>query len=190
MNQPTLAGRNFYLRAAEPQKSCDPLGAHVSRGAGLSGRCHASSCRARFYRQSRIPEPTACLPYSHASPFLCRHLPVCSQSSLPKLPSTLHNFLAPFSSSSTSPSSTSARNPDAKMGKLTITVFGSTGKQGSCVVKSILADSKASSQFYVEAATRDPSKDSARALLASLGAKVVAVCSSPSKHHYAQCSMS
>ena len=74
------------------------------------------------------------------------------------------------------------------MTKLTITVFGSTGKQGSSVVKSVLADSKASSQLYVKAVTRDPSKDSARAL-ASLGAKVVAVCSSPSKHHYAQCSM-
>ncbi|KAL8655907.1 MAG: hypothetical protein Q9210_000608 [Variospora velana] len=59
------------------------------------------------------------------------------------------------------------------MAKLTITVFGSTGKQGSSVVKSILADSKASSQFHVKAVTRDPSKDSARAL-ASLGAEVVA----------------
>lgn len=74
------------------------------------------------------------------------------------------------------------------MAKLTITVFGSTGKQGSSVVKSILADSKASSQFHVKAVTRDPSKESARAL-ASLGAEVVAVCSTLSEHHCARRSM-
>lgn len=60
------------------------------------------------------------------------------------------------------------------MTKQTIVVFGATGKQGGSVVKSILADSKAASQFSVKAVTRDPAKDSAKAL-ASLGAEVVAV---------------
>lgn len=60
------------------------------------------------------------------------------------------------------------------MAKQTITVFGATGKQGSSVVKSILGDSKASSQFNIKAVTRDPTKDSAKAL-ASLGADVVKV---------------
>ena len=61
------------------------------------------------------------------------------------------------------------------MAKSTITVLGATGKQGGSVVKAILADSKTSRQFHVKAVTRDPSKDSAKAL-ASLGAEVVAVC--------------
>lgn len=86
---------------------------------------------------------------------------------MPKLPSAVSKFLAKFSSSSTSSTS-------AKMAKQTITVFGATGKQGSSVVKSILGDSKASSQFNVKAVTRDPTKDSAKAL-ASLGADVVKV---------------
>ncbi|KAL9003241.1 MAG: hypothetical protein Q9188_003881 [Gyalolechia gomerana] len=59
------------------------------------------------------------------------------------------------------------------MAKRIITVLGSTGKQGGSVVKRILGDSKASSQFHVRAVTRDPSKDSAK-YLASLGAEVVA----------------
>ncbi|KAL8939699.1 MAG: hypothetical protein Q9216_003213 [Gyalolechia sp. 2 TL-2023] len=59
------------------------------------------------------------------------------------------------------------------MTKRIITVLGSTGKQGGSVVKSILEDSTASSQFHVRAVTRDPSKDSARSLSA-LGAEVVA----------------
>ena len=62
----------------------------------------------------------------------------------------------------------------AAMAKETIVVFGATGKQGGSVAKSILADSKATSQFRVKAVTRDPAKDSAKALT-SLGAEVVAV---------------
>ena len=84
---------------------------------------------------------------------------------MPRLPSAVSKFLAKLSSSSTSSTST-------KMAKQTITVFGATGKQGSSVVKSILGDSKASSHFNVKAVTRDPTKDSAKAL-ASLGAVVV-----------------
>lgn len=61
------------------------------------------------------------------------------------------------------------------MAKQTITVFGATGKQGGSIVKSILEDPKASSQFQVRAVTRDASKDSAKSL-ASLGAEVVTVC--------------
>ena len=62
----------------------------------------------------------------------------------------------------------------AVMSKSTIVVFGATGKQGGSVVKSILADSKAAAQFHVKAVTRDPTKDSSKAL-AALGAEVVAV---------------
>lgn len=58
----------------------------------------------------------------------------------------------------------------------TIVVFGATGKQGGSVVKSILADPKASSQFHVKAVTRDPAKEGAKSL-ADLGAEVVAVSS-------------
>ena len=62
----------------------------------------------------------------------------------------------------------------AAMSKNTIVVFGATGKQGGSVIKSILADSKAAAQFHVKAVTRDPAKDSSKAL-AALGAEVVAV---------------
>lgn len=60
------------------------------------------------------------------------------------------------------------------MAKQTIVVFGATGKQGGSIVKAILADPKAASQFHVKAVTRDPTKGSAKAL-AALGAEVVAV---------------
>lgn len=60
------------------------------------------------------------------------------------------------------------------MAKRIIIVLGATGKQGGSVVKTILGDSNASSHFHVKAVTRDPNKDSAKAL-ASLGAEVVAV---------------
>ncbi|KAL9029219.1 MAG: hypothetical protein Q9196_002515 [Gyalolechia fulgens] len=56
------------------------------------------------------------------------------------------------------------------MAKRIITVLGSTGKQGGSVVKSILEDSNASSQFHVRAVTRDPAKEGAKSL-ASLGAE-------------------
>ncbi|KAL8937656.1 MAG: hypothetical protein Q9211_003572 [Gyalolechia sp. 1 TL-2023] len=59
------------------------------------------------------------------------------------------------------------------MAKRIITVLGSTGKQGGSVVKSILEDSNASSQFHVRAVTRDPAKEGAKSL-ASLGAEVIA----------------
>ena len=58
--------------------------------------------------------------------------------------------------------------------KQILTILDATGKQGGSVVKSILADSKASSRFKVRAVTRDPTEDSAKALKA-LGAEVVAV---------------
>lgn len=60
------------------------------------------------------------------------------------------------------------------MAKRTIVIFGATGKQGGSVVKSVLADSNAASQFHVKAVTRDPTKGSAKSL-ADLGAEVVAV---------------
>lgn len=52
----------------------------------------------------------------------------------------------------------------ASEGKKTIVVFGATGAQGGSVIKSILADPKAASQFQIRAVTRDPSKPSAKAL--------------------------
>lgn len=60
------------------------------------------------------------------------------------------------------------------MSKQTIVVFGATGKQGGSVVKSLLADPKAASQYHVKAVTRDATKDSAKQLSA-LGAEVVTV---------------
>lgn len=64
------------------------------------------------------------------------------------------------------------------MAKQIIVVLGATGKQGGSVVRTMLADPKASSKFHLKAVTRDPKKDSAKAL-SSLGAEVVAV-SAPS----------
>lgn len=64
------------------------------------------------------------------------------------------------------------------MAKRTIVVFGATGKQGGSVVKSILADPEAASQFHVKAVTRDPTKGNAKAL-ADLGAELVAVSLAP-----------
>lgn len=58
------------------------------------------------------------------------------------------------------------------MSKQTIVVFGATGKQGGSVVESILADSKAASRFHIKAITRDPTRDTAKALAAK-GAEVV-----------------
>ena len=76
------------------------------------------------------------------------------------------------------------------MAKRTIVIFGATGKQGGSIVKAILADPKAASQFHVKAVTRDPTKGSAKSL-AALGAEVVAVSLKPnqarlilsSRHH-------
>ena len=60
------------------------------------------------------------------------------------------------------------------MAKRTLVIFGATGKQGGSVVKSILADPNAASQFHVKAVTRDPTKGSAKSLV-NLGAEAVAV---------------
>ncbi|KAL9033999.1 MAG: hypothetical protein Q9214_007247 [Letrouitia sp. 1 TL-2023] len=56
--------------------------------------------------------------------------------------------------------------------KRIIVVIGATGKQGGSVVKSLLADPKAASQFHVKAITRDTTKESAKAL-AALGAETI-----------------
>ncbi|BDD59550.1 hypothetical protein MAP00_004748 [Monascus purpureus] len=58
------------------------------------------------------------------------------------------------------------------MSKQTIVVFGATGNQGGSVINSILADSKASSRFHLKGVTRDPTKESSKAL-ASKGVEVV-----------------
>lgn len=58
------------------------------------------------------------------------------------------------------------------MSKQTIIVFGATGNQGGSVINSILADSKASSRFHLKGVTRDPTKESSKAL-ASKGVEVV-----------------
>lgn len=60
------------------------------------------------------------------------------------------------------------------MSKQAIVVFGATGKQGGSVVKTILADRKAASKFHIKAVTRDPTKESSKAL-AALGAELVTV---------------
>jgi hypothetical protein len=48
--------------------------------------------------------------------------------------------------------------------KKVVVVFGATGKQGGSVVKSILGDPKAASQFSIRAITRDTSKPAAQEL--------------------------
>ncbi|RPA78914.1 NAD(P)-binding protein [Ascobolus immersus RN42] len=53
-----------------------------------------------------------------------------------------------------------------------LVVFGATGIQGGSVVKAILADPVLSRDFKIKAVTRDPSKDSAKAL-AQQGVEVV-----------------
>lgn len=58
------------------------------------------------------------------------------------------------------------------MSKLLV-VVGATGKQGGSVIKSILSDSSASSQFKIRGITRDPSKPAAKAL-ESQGVETVA----------------
>jgi uncharacterized protein YbjT (DUF2867 family) len=63
----------------------------------------------------------------------------------------------------------------ASTGKKIIVVFGATGSQGGSVIKSILGDSKAASQFQIRAVTRDTSKPSAKAL-ADQGCELVTVC--------------
>jgi uncharacterized protein YbjT (DUF2867 family) len=45
-----------------------------------------------------------------------------------------------------------------------LVIIGATGKQGGSVVKSLLADSDASSQFKIRGVTRDVSKPAAQAL--------------------------
>lgn len=71
------------------------------------------------------------------------------------------------------------------MSKQTIVVFGATGNQGGSVINSILADSKASSRFHLKGVTRDPTKESSKAL-ASKGVEVVKVCTSPPFSSYVQ----
>ncbi|KAL8703410.1 MAG: hypothetical protein Q9201_003413 [Fulgogasparrea decipioides] len=88
---------------------------------------------------------------------------------MPKLSSVYRKALARFSSLSVH--SAADRQSRTKMAKRIITVFGATGKQGGSVVKSILQDSGASSQFHVKAVTRNPNKEGAKQL-ASLGAEL------------------
>ncbi|MCJ1258052.1 hypothetical protein MMC24_005881 [Lignoscripta atroalba] len=56
--------------------------------------------------------------------------------------------------------------------KKVLVVFGATGGQGGSVVKAILGDPKAASEFAIRAVTRDASKPNAQAL-ASKGVEVV-----------------
>ncbi len=58
--------------------------------------------------------------------------------------------------------------------KKVLVVFGATGVQGGSVVKSILNDPKAASQFQIRAVTRDSSKPKAKEL-ASKGAELIQV---------------
>ena len=60
--------------------------------------------------------------------------------------------------------------------KKVLVVFGATGGQGGSVVKAILGDPKAASEFAIRAVTRDASKPNAQAL-ASKGVEVVTVSS-------------
>lgn len=53
-------------------------------------------------------------------------------------------------------------------------VFGATGNQGGSVIKSMLADAKASQEFKLRGITRDPSSGRAKAL-AEKGVECVAV---------------
>lgn len=65
--------------------------------------------------------------------------------------------------------------------KKLLVVFGATGNQGGSVIKSILADPKAASQFSLRGITRDVSKPSSQAL-AKQGVEVVSVSQIPSSH--------
>lgn len=58
--------------------------------------------------------------------------------------------------------------------KKIIVVFGATGGQGGSVVRSILGDPKAASQFSIRAVTRDVTKPAAKDLEAK-GCEVVSV---------------
>lgn len=58
--------------------------------------------------------------------------------------------------------------------KKILTVFGATGTQGGSVVKSILNDPKAASQYAIRAVTRDTTKPAAQKL-AEAGAELVTV---------------
>ena len=60
----------------------------------------------------------------------------------------------------------------------TIVVFGATGKQGNSVISSLLNDKETADKFHIKAVSRDPSKESAKAL-ASKGVEVVSVCMNP-----------
>ena len=53
-------------------------------------------------------------------------------------------------------------------------VFGATGNQGGSVIKSMLADAKASQEFKLRGITRDPSSGRAKAL-SEKGVECVAV---------------
>lgn len=70
--------------------------------------------------------------------------------------------------------------------KKIVTVFGATGIQGGSVIKSILADPKASSQFALRGITRDVSKPAAKKL-AEQGVEVVAVPPRPPQHQSFSC---
>lgn len=58
--------------------------------------------------------------------------------------------------------------------KKIITVFGATGAQGGSVARIFLSDPKLAPEWTVRAVTRDPTKESAKALVAA-GAEVVSV---------------
>lgn len=58
--------------------------------------------------------------------------------------------------------------------KKIVTVFGATGIQGGSVIRSILADSTASSRFALRGITRDVSKPASKALVQQ-GVEVIAV---------------
>jgi uncharacterized protein YbjT (DUF2867 family) len=58
--------------------------------------------------------------------------------------------------------------------KQVIAVFGATGNQGGSVVDVFLADPALSAKWQIRAITRDPTKESSKAL-AARGVEVVAV---------------
>jgi precorrin isomerase len=67
--------------------------------------------------------------------------------------------------------------------KKIVTIFGATGIQGGSVIKTILGDPKAASQFALRGITRDVSKPAAK-LLSMQGVEVVAVGSAMTTIYY------
>lgn len=66
------------------------------------------------------------------------------------------------------------------MSKL-VAVVGATGNQGGGVIKSIIDDPEAKSQFSLRGLTRDPNSGKAKALTAK-GVECVAVSGKPEAH--------